>query len=90
MAKLSDNAKAVINCLRANPGVDVTAKDLAETLNLPVAVVNGTVTALRPDKKNLAYREEVEGSKDKVIRLTDLGKTVDLETFGVEAEAAAE
>lgn len=62
-------------------GEPLTANDIAEALDINFRSVNGTVTSLV--KKGYAERIVVEGVEKKVIILTDLGRTVDL---NVEAE----
>lgn len=74
---LSEKAITIINFLRENTNADVTAKDIAESLNIPAPSVNGTITGLQ--KKGLAVREVVNGIDGKVIRLTSEGEFVDFE-----------
>lgn len=73
---LSENAVAIMNILRDNDTADITAKDLADMLNISAASANGTITGLQ--KKGLVVREVVEEVDGKVIRLTDSGLDVDL------------
>ena len=75
----SDNAQVVLNFLQSNPNVDMTARDMAEAIQLPPRTVNGIVTGLYRRKPSLAFREEVkvDGETVKYVRLTDEGKSVD-------------
>lgn len=73
-AMFSDNAKAVINFLKATSG-DYTADMIAEATGLTSRQVNGTATGLQ--KKGIVERVEVEGIEKKVIRLTSAGASVD-------------
>ena len=76
-AMFSDNAKALIKFLQANPEGQFTADDLAEALGLTTRQINGTATGTQ--KKGITERIEVEGFDKKVIRLTPAGLTVDAE-----------
>ena len=87
MAKmaLSENSLKVLNYLKENQGVQMTAKDIADALGLGVKQVNGSVTSAFC-RKDLMTRVEAEktladGSHQKVkyIKLTDLGRTFDPE-----------
>lgn len=73
---LSENAQLIMNYLQANDNVQLTAKMIAEALDLSVSVVNGTLTGLQSTRKHPAYtrRVEVEGSKDKIVELTPEGE----------------
>jgi prophage antirepressor-like protein len=82
-AMFSDNAKALIKFLQANPEGQFTADDLAEALGLTTRQINGTATGTQ--KKGITERIEVEGFDKKVIRLTPAGLTVDTEMEKPEA-----
>lgn len=82
-AMFSDNAKALIKFLQANPEGQFTADDLAEALGLTTRQINGTATGTQ--KKGITERIEVEGFDKKVIRLTPAGLTVDAEMEKPEA-----
>ena len=75
----SDNAQIVLNFLKSNPAVDMTAAEIAEAVGLTSRTVNGVVTSLSRRKPALAYREavELEGKTVKYVRLTDEGMVVD-------------
>lgn len=72
---LSENARSILMYLQANDNVQLSAKQIAEALDLAPRVVNGTLTGLQSTSKHPAYtkRVEVEGSKDKIIELTPEG-----------------
>lgn len=71
MAKLSDNAKAVLTYLKDHDGEDFTYKDIAEDLVMNPRSVTGTITGLV--KRGFAQREETDDPKVKFIRATDEG-----------------
>lgn len=75
----SDNAQIVLNFLKSNPAVDMTASEIAEAVGLTSRTVNGVVTGLARRKPALAYREAVEldGKTVKYVRLTEEGEAVD-------------
>ena len=80
---MSENSKKVLDYLKANNGVDLTAKDIAAALGLEVKSVNGIVTSAL-QRKGYSVREEaeVEGAdgkteKVKFIRLTEEGMAFD-------------
>lgn len=74
--KLSDNAKTVLTYLQDHDGEEFTHKVIAEDTGLSPRSVTGTVTGLQ--KRGLAERVEVEGSKDKFIRATSDGLAFDV------------
>lgn len=74
-AMFSDNAKALIKFLQANPAGQFTADDLAEALGLTTRQINGTATGTQ--KKGITERVEIEGIEKKIIRLTSAGASVD-------------
>ena len=80
MAKLSENAVAIIEALKGNGGV--TVHELAATTGLKVSSITGTFNSLV--KKGLGVREESSTEADgavkvvKTLSLTDVGMTFDL------------
>ena len=76
MAKMfSEKAAAVLSFLQARPTENVTAKDIAASTGIETKSITGVINGLA--RKELVYREEVEGVEKKVIRLTEAGKAVD-------------
>lgn len=75
-AIFSENAQTILTFLQAHADAAFTAPEIAEATGIDVKKVNGIVT-MALQKRELAYREEVEGKDRKVIRLTDEGKKVD-------------
>ena len=67
MAKmaLSENSLKVLNYLKENQGVQMTAKDIADALGMTDKSVNGVVTLGLGNKKGYAQRT------DAVIEVTD-------------------
>lgn len=82
MAKiLSEKGAAVLAYVQEHATEQPTAATIAEALGMEKKSVNGTLTALSRDLKNhvpLIQRVEIEGQKDKVITLTDAGKSFDV------------
>ncbi len=83
MAKLSENAKVVMEKLQELEGADVTVHDLSEAIGLPVNSITGTFNSFV--KKGLGERviAEVEledGSHKtvKFLKLTDAGQALDV------------
>lgn len=81
MAKMKDGTRAVFEYIRAHDGEDFSAKDIAQALNMDVRAVNGSITSFCRDTKGWCEREEVSitGGTVKYIRLTDIGREVDLD-----------
>lgn len=76
MAKMfSEKAAAVLSFLQARPTENVTAKDIAASTGIETKSITGVINGLA--RKELVYREEVEGIEKKVIRLTETGKAAD-------------
>lgn len=77
MAMFSENAQKVLTFLQTNPTVDMTAKELAEAIEVPTRSITGVINGLV--KKGLVVREETEVGEVvvKFIRLTDEGSQVD-------------
>lgn len=85
MAAMKENTRKVFEYLREVDGQNVTAADVAETLGLEKRQVDGIFTSAIQRKK-YGVREEAEieledGSHAKVkfLRLTEAGKTLDLD-----------
>ena len=76
MAKMfSEKAAAVLSFLQARPTENVTAKDIAASTGIETKSITGVINGLA--RKELVYREDVEGIEKKVIRLTESGKAAD-------------
>lgn len=76
MAKMfSEKAAAVLSFLQARPTENVTAKDIAALTGIETKSITGVINGLA--RKELVYREDVEGIEKKVIRLTEAGKAAD-------------
>lgn len=76
MAKMfSEKAAAVLSFLQARPTENLTGKDIAAGTGIETKSITGVINGLA--RKELVYREEVEGIEKKVIRLTDAGKAAD-------------
>lgn len=76
MAKMfSEKAAAVLSFLQARPTENVTAKDIAASTGIETKSITGVINGLA--RKELVYREDVEGIEKKVIRLTETGKAAD-------------
>ena len=71
----SEKAAAVLSFLQARPTENVTAKDIAASTGIETKSITGVINGLA--RKELVYREEVEGIEKKVIRLTEAGKAAD-------------
>lgn len=71
---LSDNARAILDFLKANAN-GVTAPQIVEALDLGGRQVTGLVNGLV--RRGLAQRNVVEGQKDKLIVLTPEGVSYD-------------
>ena len=56
---MSENARIVLDYLKARNGENMTAADIAEGTGLPVKSINGIVTAAL-QKKGLSVRTEAE------------------------------
>ena len=71
----SEKAAAVLSFLQARPTENVTAKDIAASTGIETKSITGVINGLA--RKELVYREDVEGIEKKVIRLTEAGKAAD-------------
>jgi DNA-binding MarR family transcriptional regulator len=85
MAEMKENSKKVLEYLKEVDGVkEVTALDIAEAVGLEVKQVNGIVTSAFQKK---GYTERIPAEIEdpvththkpiKLIRLTDLGRSLD-------------
>lgn len=79
---MKEQTRMIFDYLRAHDGEDLTSADVAQALGLAKRSVDGSFTSFQ--KKDWGVREEVEielenGTHEKVkmLRLTELGKTVD-------------
>lgn len=83
----SEKAQAVLSYLQANQGADLTAPDIAAATGIESKSITGVLNALQ--KKELLFREVVEGIEKKVIRLTLAGAACDPREEKPEPEKAA-
>lgn len=74
---LSDKAQSVLVFLQNDPAANFTAKDIAAGIGLEARSVTGVINGLV--KKGFVERIVVEGEKDKLVKLTSAGATVDPE-----------
>ena len=74
-AMFSEKAQAVLNFMQANQNVDMTATTIAEGANIEKKSITGVLNGLQ--RKGLVVREEVEGQKEKLVRLTAEGAAAD-------------
>ena len=74
-AMFSDKARAALEYLQAHNGEDLTSQDIAAALDIENRSMTGTLNGLQ--RKGLLERVEVEGQKDKVIKLTVAGINTD-------------
>lgn len=74
---LSEKAQAVLVFLQNDPSADFTAKNIAEGIGLEARSVTGVINGLV--KKGFVERIVVEGEKDKLVKLTAAGATLDPE-----------
>lgn len=72
----SPNAQTVLKHLQANVGTDETVAMIAEKVGLTEKAANAVILS-GLQRRDCAYRVEVEGFNRKVIRLTEKGKTID-------------
>jgi hypothetical protein len=80
---MSENSRKILEFLKDNNGVDLTAADVAEALGLPKKTVDGAFTSAI-QRKGLGYRVpaevELENGMHKPIKLlvlTNTGLTFD-------------
>lgn len=74
-AMFSEKAQAVLEFMQDNQNVDLTAPAIAEATDIEKRSITGVLNGLV--KKGFVVREEVEGQKDKLVRLTPEGAVVD-------------
>ncbi len=74
---LSEKAQSILVFLQNDPSADFTAKDIAVGIGLEARSVTGVINGLV--KKGFVERIVVEGEKDKLVKLTPAGATVDPE-----------
>jgi len=74
-AMFSEKAQAALTYLQDHQGEDLTAKAIAEATGIETKSITGVLNGLQ--RKGLVVREEVEGQKDKLIRLTAEGAMAD-------------
>lgn len=71
----SEKAQAVLSYLQANQSANLTAPEIAAATGIERKSITGVLNALQ--KKELLFREVVEGIEKKVIRLTPAGAACD-------------
>jgi DNA-binding IclR family transcriptional regulator len=74
-AMFSEKAQAVLRFMQASQGADLTAAAIAEAAGIEKKSITGVLNGLQ--RKGLVYRAEVEGQKDKLVRLTADGAVAD-------------
>ena len=86
---MSENSRKILEFLKANNGVNLTAADVADALGLPKKTVDGAFTSAI-QRKGLGYRVpaevELENGMHKPIKLLTL--TASGLTFDPDAEEA--
>lgn len=84
-AMFSEKAQAVLTFMQANTKADLTASIIAENTGIEKKSITGVLNGLA--RKGLIERVEVEGQKDKLVRLTADGLVVDPEAEKPAADA---
>lgn len=80
MAKVfSEKAQEVLGFLQENTSVQLTAKELAQVLNIPAPSLNGVITSLATRGYIERVPATIGGVEIKYITLTPAGRDVDLE-----------
>ena len=76
---MSENSKKIFEYLQGIGDENVTAADVAEALDLPKKTVDGAFTSAI-QRKGYGFRQEeaVVGGKIKYLKLTDEGKSFDV------------
>ena len=76
---MSENSKKVLNYMKEINGADVTAADVAAALGLEKRQIDGIFTSAI-QRKGYGFRQEeaVVGGKIKYLKLTDEGKSFDV------------
>lgn len=72
----SENSQKILRHLQANVGTDETVAMIAEKVGMTEKAANAVVLS-GLQRRDCAYRVEVDGFDRKVIRLTEKGKTID-------------
>ena len=72
----SENAQKILRHLQANVGTDETVAMIAEKVGMTEKTANAVILS-GLQRRDCAYRVEVDGFDRKVIRLTEKGKTID-------------
>lgn len=72
----SENSQKILRHLQANVGTDETVAMIAEKVGMTEKAANAVILS-GLQRRDCAYRVEVEGFDRKVIRLTEKGKTID-------------
>ena len=72
----SDNCQIILRHLQANVGTDETVAMIAKKVGMTEKTVNAVILS-GLQKRDCAYRVELDGFDRKVIRLTEKGKTID-------------
>lgn len=72
----SENAQKILRHLQANVGTDETVAMIAEKVGMTEKAANAVILS-GLQRRDCAYRVEVDGFDRKVIRLTEKGKTID-------------
>lgn len=76
---LSENARAVMEFLQANPSLDLTKKELAEQTGVPAKSIVGVTNGLKRRGLVEFPEQEFEGEgKVKVVRITAAGSAFDV------------
>ena len=72
----SENSQKILRHLQANVGTDETVAIIAEKVGMTEKAANAVILS-GLQRRDCAYRVEVDGFDRKVIRLTEKGKTID-------------
>lgn len=72
----SENSQKILRHLQANVGTDETVAMIAEKVGMTEKAANAVILS-GLQRRDCAYRVEVDGFDHKVIRLTEKGKTID-------------
>lgn len=72
----SENSQKILRHLQANVGTDETVAMIAEKVGMTEKAANAVILS-GLQRRDCAYRVEVDGFDRKVIRLTEKGKTID-------------
>lgn len=72
----SENSQKILRHLQANVGTDETVAMIAKKVGMTEKAANAVILS-GLQRRDCAYRVEVDGFDRKVIRLTEKGKTID-------------